>query len=228
MLASVTGLDLGGPLVGCLVVADLTGLVESGERSRLATEYATIGVTLQSPQGRFILVNPAVCQMLGRDAQTLNDMTWQDVTHPDDVSVGEGLIDDLAAGRVPSFRVRKRYLRPDGSVIRGDMSMSCVRNDDGSPQNYIAQIVDVSEQVQAEQSLAESQEHYRLLAENASDLVFMAGPDRRVSWIAPGVTAVLGWSPQDLVGTNMARPAETGTSRRNGSGPGTVLLWLRR
>jgi PAS domain S-box-containing protein len=201
VLASATGLDLdGGTIVRCLIVADLTGRVEAEERFRLTMEYATIGVTLESPQGRFILVNPALCQMLGRDAQTLMAMTWQEVTHPDDVSVGEGLIDDLAAGKLPSFRVRKRYLKPDGSVLWGDMSMSCVRNDDGSVRNFIAQVLDVSEQEQAEQRLAESQEHFRLLAENASDVVMRLDPDRRFEWVSGSVADVLGWAAPDLLG----------------------------
>jgi PAS domain S-box-containing protein len=201
VLASATGLDLdGGTIVRCLIVADLTSRVEAEERFRLTMEYATIGVALQSAQGRFILVNPALCQMLGRDAQTLMTMTWQEVTHPDDVSVGEGLVDDLAAGKLPSFRVRKRYLKPDGSVLWGDMSMSCVRNDDGSVRNFIAQVMDVSEQEQAEQRLTESQEHFRLLAENASDVVMRLDPDRRFEWVSGSVAGVLGWTAPDLLG----------------------------
>jgi len=52
--------------------------------------------------------------------------------------------------------------------------------------------------------LAESQDRYRLLAENASDVVFLAGSDRRIMWMAPSVTAALGWDPAELVGTEMA------------------------
>jgi PAS domain S-box-containing protein len=114
--------------------------VEAEERFRLTMEYSTIGVSLESPEGRFILVNPALCLVLCRDAQALIAATWMEVTHPDDVSVGEGLLHDLVVGTISSFRVWKRYLRPDGSVLWGDLSMSCVRNDDGSVRNFIAQV----------------------------------------------------------------------------------------
>jgi PAS domain S-box-containing protein len=63
---------------------------------------------------------------------------------------------------------------------------------------------DVTDRHEVAQSLAESEEHYRLLAENASDVVFMTGPDRRVVWIAPTVTPALGWDPEELVGRQMA------------------------
>ena len=155
---------------------------------------------MESPEGRFILENPVLCQMLGRDAPTLMAATWRDVTHPDDVSVGEGLLNDLVAGTISSFRVRKRYLKPDGSVLWGDLSISCVRNDDGSVRNFIVQIMDISEQVQAEQSLAESEEQYRLLAENASDVVMRLSLNRRYEWASGSVEDVLGWKAPDLLG----------------------------
>jgi len=63
---------------------------------------------------------------------------------------------------------------------------------------------DVTDRQVAAARLAESQDRYRLLAENASDVVFMAGSDRRIVWIAPSVTAVLGWDPEELVGTQLA------------------------
>lgn len=201
VLASVTGLDLGaGTVVRCLIVADLTSRLEGEERFRLTMEYATIGVSLESPDGRFILVNPALCQMLGRDAESLIGTTWQEVTHPDDVAVSQDLLDALADGTVPSFRVRKRYLKPDGSVLWGDMSMSCVRSEDGSVRNFIAQIVDVSEQEQAEQRLAQSEEQYRLLAENASDVAMRMSGSWGFEWVSGSVVDVLGWQAPDLVG----------------------------
>jgi PAS domain S-box-containing protein len=63
---------------------------------------------------------------------------------------------------------------------------------------------DVTDRHVAAARLAEWQDRYRLLAENASDVVFMAGSDRRIGWIAPSVTAALGWDPEELVGTQLA------------------------
>ena len=203
VLATVTGLDLDGTVVRCLIVADLTRRVEAEERLRLTMDYAAIGLAMESPDGHFLIVNPALCEMLGREAETLMATTWQKVTHPDDVPVGEGLLDDLAAGKVPSFRVRKRYLKPDGSVLWGDLSMRCVRNDDGSVRNYIAQIVDVSEQAQAADELAQSEEHYRLLAENASDIVVQASLDGAITWVSRSVIRTSGWAPEELLGTQL-------------------------
>lgn len=176
---------------------------ESEERFRLTMESSMIGMCLESPEGRFILVNPALCQMLGHDAQTLMATTWQELTHQDDVAVSRGLMADLAAGKVPSFHLRKRYLKPDGSVVWGDLSMSCVRDDDGSVRYFISQIVDVTDRVRMEDALAESERHYRTLVDGATEAMYEAAPDHRVTWMSPAITAILGWAPEELVGTVM-------------------------
>ncbi|RYV52809.1 PAS domain S-box protein [Pengzhenrongella frigida] len=187
---------------------DLTAQIESEnarlrseERFRLLTENATIGMCLESADGRFLLVNPAMCQMLGRDTERMLSSTWQELTHPDDVAVGEGLFADVAAGRIPSFHLRKRYLKPDGSVLWGDLSVSCVRNDDMTVQYFIAQIVDVTDRVRVEKALADSERHYRSLVEGASEALLEVGPDHHATWISPAIKGVLGWAPEELVGT---------------------------
>jgi len=63
---------------------------------------------------------------------------------------------------------------------------------------------DVTDRIEQEAALAASELRFRLLAENASDVVYLAGPDRLVQWVAPSVTQALGWSNEDLVGTEIS------------------------
>ena len=55
-------------------------------------------------------------------------------------------------------------------------------------------------QRKAEAGLAESLKRYQLIAENASDVVLLLGPDQRVQWASPGLTNTLGWAPEELIG----------------------------
>jgi PAS domain S-box-containing protein len=204
VLASATGLDLDGAIVRCLIVTDLTRRVEVEERLRLTLEYAPIGLALETPEGRFVLVNPALCQMLGRDAETLQSMTWQDLTHPDDVDVSRDELADLMAGRVTTFTVRKRYLKPDGSVLWGELSASCLRNDDGSVRNLIAQIVDVSEQVRATQKLEQAAEYARSLIEAALDPMVTINPEGKITDVNEATVLATGVARDKLIGTSFS------------------------
>jgi len=65
----------------------------------------------------------------------------------------------------------------------------------------VAIATDVSEEILALRSLADSEERYRLLAENSSDMVMRTSPDGIIEWISPTITKVVGWTPEELVGT---------------------------
>jgi len=92
-------------------------LAESEERLRLAIANSPIGIGLLTPDGRYFTANPAMCEMLGRDFQTVTSLSFRDMTHPDDVARDSARFEDLVHDRIPNFRVRKRYLRPDGSLV---------------------------------------------------------------------------------------------------------------
>ncbi len=59
---------------------------------------------------------------------------------------------------------------------------------------------EVTDRYRTARALAESEERYRTLAENSSDIVYLAGPDRKIRWIAPSVTRALGWTVEELIG----------------------------
>jgi hypothetical protein len=103
------------------------------------------------------------------------------MTHPDDLEADLTLVAEVIGGNRDTYRLAKRYLRPNGDVV-GDLSVSAVRNADGRVRFFISQIVDVTAARQADQAAREaaallerSQREYRMLAENASDVVFLAG-----------------------------------------------------
>lgn len=179
-----------------------SALQESEDRFRNAMRNSAIGMCLVSPAGQFLEVNSALCELLGRDEKALRNTTWQMLTHPGDLHTDVTLIDDVLAGHRDSYRLLKRFLRNDRTVVWGDMSVSCVRDEDGRVRYLVTQIVDVTAQMEAEQALRESEEQYRLLVEESSDFIIKSeGPQGRIVWISPSVTRVTGWAPQELIGT---------------------------
>ena len=147
----------------------------SGDLFRLVLENAAVGMALLSPEGSFLAVNPALCRMLGRDATSLQSATWQQLTHPVDLEADSAQMQDLLEGRIDSYRLRKRYLRPDDGVVWGDVSVSCVRGDDGTIRTIITQIVDVSGEVEAERTSREAAEGFRRVADSATAAIVTVG-----------------------------------------------------
>lgn len=175
----------------------------SEETLRVVMQSAPVAMNLTAPDGTFIRVNPAMSAFLRRDEPTLMQTTWQAITHPDDLAEDLALARAVARGEQDSYRLTKRFIRPDGSEVWGDLAVSAVRDAAGEFQFYIAQIVDVSELVKKREDLTRSQDHYRLLAENTSDVVLRV-EGTRVAWVSPSVAEVLGWRPADVLG----RPIE--------------------
>ena len=132
-------------------------LAEAEEESRLAFDGSRVATCLVSNEGRLTRVNPAMCDLLGRTEAELLTMGFLEVTHPDDAGLSTDLVRDLIEGRRSSLRVTKRYVTGNGRVIWGDVTVSAVRNEDGSVRHRIAQILDVTAEHALQGSLMEAE-----------------------------------------------------------------------
>ena len=118
------------------------------ERLQAVVQSAGVGMCLcDSHTGRFLTVNDALCTFFGRSEAELLLCTWQELTHPEDLAADQRLALQLQRGELDSYRLRKRFLRPDGGSIWGDLVVACTRNADGTVRDLIGQISDVSELV---------------------------------------------------------------------------------
>lgn len=155
-----------GEHVSVTTITDVTeeqrtavALAEAERRFRMMFDHAPIGLASVTPDGRFEEVNPAFCRLVGRDRDALVGTTFAAITHPDDLAADEALVAELAAGRVAEYQLDKRYLRPDGTEVWVALHASVLRDDDGSVQRFLAQVVDLSDRRRLEQLLTEAATH---------------------------------------------------------------------
>lgn len=120
-------------------------LRQSERQFRSAMEYAPIGKALLAPDGRWLKVNPAICRFLGYTEQELLAIDFQTITHPDDLAKDVDHVKRLLTGDEHTYSMEKRYLRPDGNIIWGHLSVALVRDEKGVPLHFISQIVDITE-----------------------------------------------------------------------------------
>ena len=92
-------------------------LRESEARFRGTFENAAIGIVHKDLDGRFLLLNRTFCDIVGYEHSELLGKRWQDITHPDDLPVGEEHYRRLTSGEVQRFSLEKRYVRPDRSLV---------------------------------------------------------------------------------------------------------------
>lgn len=178
-------------------------LLESQERFRRSMDDSAIGMAIVSPLGQYQRVNPAMSDILGRSREDLMSISWQALTYPEDLDKDLELANQVLRGERDTYRLNKRYVKPNGEIVWADLAVSCVRDDSGKVLYYLSQIIDITESVLAREALATSEEHYRLIAENSLDVVFRASPGGRVLWVSPSVTEVLGWRPEQVIGTSI-------------------------
>ena len=121
-------------------------------------------------EGHFLHANTALCQMLGYSSEELLAGAWQQITHPDDLERSRQAGTQFGRG-VTTIEIEKRYVHKQGRIIWARVKISAVKNSLGAPSHFITQIEDITRRKQAEQALQSSEERYRDLFENASDLV---------------------------------------------------------
>jgi two-component system, sensor histidine kinase and response regulator len=129
-------------------------------------ERSAVGKAQADPvTGRFLKVNQAFADMLGYSPAELCQMTFMELTHPDDRErTGQGF-EAVRAG-ADQFKMDNRYLKKDGTVIWVHVSGNLIRFDDGRPARTIAIIQDITDRKAAEEALRESEEQFRVLTHN--------------------------------------------------------------
>ncbi len=199
-LLSITWRDITERLVAAQRIADSEQEAEEARRQearadsrfRRSMESAAVGMCIVAPDGAFIEVNEALCLLFGYDAMTLVQKTWQELTAPEYLQADLKNVEDILGGRSDSYRMLKQFVRADGNAIWGDLSVSCVRADNGEVETFVSQIVDVTATIEAT-------ERYRLLAENSGDMVAHIRNDRFV-WVSPSARDLLGAPAEYWIG----------------------------
>jgi len=122
----------------------------SEERFRAAFECAPIGMGLSTVDGRWLEVNDALCDLLGRTQTQLLEQPLWELAHPTDRERERDAGRRLLRDRPLFDQSEKRFTRPDGQVVHAVVSVSLTADGHDRPQGYIWQLVDVTEQRRAE------------------------------------------------------------------------------
>ena len=176
----VIGSQIGQFMLRCQAEAALR---ESKERFRSAFDYTPIGMALVALDGRWLQVNRSLCEIVGYSEQELLIKTLQDLTYSDDREIDKGHVRQLLLDEIRYFQIEKRYLHKLGHLVWVLLSVSLVRDVQGHPLHFIAQIQDITERKQAENALKQSEQRFRSMADRAPVLMWMTDADGLCTYV---------------------------------------------
>lgn len=132
-------------------------------RYRAVFDQVAMGVARVAPDGRFLEVNDRFCAIAGYGRDELLALTFQVITHPDDLNSNIAQAAALLAGEIDTFTMEKRYITKDGETVWVNLTVSLVRAEDGSPDYFVSIIEDIGYHKEIEAEQARYQDQLRLL-----------------------------------------------------------------
>jgi len=149
---------------------------------RRAFDDAGIGMAIVDLDGRYVHVNASLCEMVGRSKAELLELTFQEITHPDDLEPDLELARRTLAGEMSHYHMEKRYLHKQGQVVWILLSGSLIRDAEGRPCYFVSQIQDITARKIAEQESALRLRDIQRLTHTANQLLraFETGEDEVV------------------------------------------------
>jgi len=170
---------------------------EIGRLAR-AFEHSAAGIALQSPDGRWIDVNPAFCALVGIQRDALIGRSFVDITHPDDIERSLAQLDRLNRGEIDSFRFDKRYLHADGRVVWVRLDVSTIRDESGHPELIITQAHDITVSRQIRAQLAANEARLHSIVRSIGEGMIVLDLDGQFTMVNERASRILGVPAAEL------------------------------
>ena len=140
-------------------------LQASEERFKIMFVQAPLGIALiDSITGQFCEANTRFARIAGRPLQEMLALDWLSITHPDDLQADLDQMVLLNAGRIDGFQIEKRYLRPDGSAVWIDMTVSKLKDNHPSRPRHLCMIQDITERKATQRTITHLNRVYAVLS----------------------------------------------------------------
>ena len=140
---------------------DVTDQMRAEDRFHRYFDLPLIGSAIYTVEKKWIQVNDKLCALLGYSRDELMQLSWADLTHPDDLGENLRLFNEAISGARDTYTLDKRFIRKNGESIYCSVSVQCVRDQQGNPDYFLALVQDLSDRKQAEEALRVSEDRLK-------------------------------------------------------------------
>lgn len=147
------------------------------------------------------LINPMYEKITGRSKEELMKLGWAQITHPEDLEKNLEFFEKMNSGEIPGYSMEKRYIRPDGSVVWADLTVSWLHFQGSSTYNYLSFVQDITARKNAEKALLESERSKSVLLSNLPGMAYRCryDRDRTMEFVSAGCFSLTGYTDKDLL-----------------------------
>ncbi|MBB5034320.1 PAS domain S-box protein [Prosthecobacter vanneervenii] len=196
------------PLRHVAVVEDITerkrveqALQESEQRFRAVFEQAAVGVAvIDTPTGRFLSVNQRMCEINRRSSEEMLKLTFMDITCSDDLQDDLSQMEALKAGKIPSFKLEKRNVGPDGEQHWIHLTVSPMWRPGEPPLRHIAVVEDITERKQVELNYLRELAYNQALVSHTSAFIAVLDLEGRFVHANSAFSATMGYAQEQIIG----------------------------
>ena len=125
--------------------ARTAALLESEERFRRVFEEGPLGFAFVGKDYRILRANSALCRLLGYSEAELLQLSFPEITHPDDVQADIESADRLFRREIPFYRMEKRYVKKSGEIVWASLNATVIRDRKSEPIYGLGMVEDITE-----------------------------------------------------------------------------------
>lgn len=163
-------------------------------------DHASIGIVRLSPEGRFLKANAAAAAFFGLTPTQILGKTEADLAHPDEPANVVTYLRDMSGADMPEYRIERRYLRSDGTMVWAELSLSALRDRTGKATSCIGILMDITERKRMEEAVRANEQLLRSIWRTSPVAVALA-QDRRFIWTSQSWRRLFGFHrEEDYVG----------------------------
>lgn len=162
-------------------------------------DLAAIGIARLNLDGTWLECNPKLCDIVGYSSDELMQLTFQDITHPDDLSEDLENVQQLLNGQCQEYSMVKRYFHKQGHIIWINLTVSLCRDQNNTPLYFVSFIQDITEVTEAHKLIEHNEHRFREVMESMPLAIYVSiGKNMKCELVNKAFTAIFGYTQEDV------------------------------